>query len=101
MTSWVPDLGMKSPDRLDALVHAIVELGLTYGSDADRFFDSLAPACPKCGMPVAYDAGSCRSCGMNINGLPGNSPAGFAEVRPLADTTPTIINEASIGFPSL
>ena len=101
MTSWVPDLGMKSPDRLDALVHAIVELGLTYGSDADRFFDSLAPACPKCGMPVAYDAGSCRNCGMNINGLPGNSPAGFAEVRPLADTAPTIINEASIGFPSL
>jgi len=101
MTTWVPDLGMKSPDRLDALVHAIVELGLTYGSDADRFFDSLAPACSKCGFPVAYDASNCRNCGMNINGLPGGTSAGFAEVQPLSDTTPTIINETSIGFPSL
>ena len=101
MTTWVPDLGMKSPDRLDALVHAIVELGLTYGSDADRFFDSLAPACSKCGFPVAYDAPNCRNCGMNINGLPGGTSAAFAQVQPLSDTTPTIINEASIGFPTV
>lgn len=60
MTSWVPDSGY-SPDRLDALVHAITELGLATGASADRFFAQLAPACEKCGFPT--DSGTCRNCG--------------------------------------
>jgi phage terminase large subunit-like protein len=58
MTGWLPDSGY-SPDRLDALVHAIAELDLANGSSADRFLAGLAPPCLACGLPVAYDAEEC------------------------------------------
>jgi len=66
MTTWLPDSGL-SPDRLDALVHGLTELGLAGGTSADRFFLELAPPCSVCGMPVARDASSCPSCGAHNN----------------------------------
>lgn len=45
MTEWIPDSGT-SPDRLDALVHAISELGFAWGGAADRFFAQLAETTP-------------------------------------------------------
>ena len=63
MTGWVPDSGY-SPDRLDALVHAIAELGLATGSSADRFFAQLAPSCTACGIPNDVDAFNCKGCGV-------------------------------------
>ena len=66
MTTWLPDSGT-SPDRLDALVHGLTELGLAGGTSADRFFLELAPPCPQCGMPVAREASNCPSCGLLNN----------------------------------
>jgi len=66
MVSWVPDSGY-SPDRLDAMVHGFTELGLTHGSSADRFFQSIAPPCLICGMPVALGKTNCPSCGAKNN----------------------------------
>ena len=62
MTEWVPDSG-SSPDRIDALVHGLVELGLATGASADRFFASISKPCERCGMPMATDAQNCSSCG--------------------------------------
>ena len=61
MTSWEPDSGY-SPDRLDALVHGLTELGLATGASADRFLQQIAPACENCGLPTD-PAKACLSCG--------------------------------------
>ena len=63
MTGWLPDSGY-SPDRLDALVHGLAELGLATGSSADRFFAQLAPSCTACGIPNDAEAFNCRGCGV-------------------------------------
>jgi hypothetical protein len=63
MTGWIPDSGF-SPDRLDALVHGITELGLATGASADRFFAQLAPACTACGFPNDSEAFNCKGCGV-------------------------------------
>ena len=62
MTEWVPDTGASSPDRVDALVYAIMELGIGNGSTADAFLQSLAPLCPTCGFPNAVGTDQCSSC---------------------------------------
>lgn len=62
MTSWLPDSGY-SPDRLDALVHAIAELKLANGSGFDRWAALVAPPCLRCGVPNSKDATTCASCG--------------------------------------
>ena len=63
MTGWVPDSGY-SPDRLDALVHGLTELGLATGASADRFFAQLAPSCTACGIPNDVEAFNCKGCGV-------------------------------------
>jgi len=63
LTTWTPDSG-ESPDRLDALVWGLVELGLTGFGGAKEWLESLAGGeCLKCGMP--YDKGGilCGKCG--------------------------------------
>jgi len=65
MIEWVPDSGY-SPDRLDALVHGLAELGFSSGASADRFFATLAPGCPQCNTPNAYNAYTCTSCGFTL-----------------------------------
>jgi hypothetical protein len=79
MTEWVPDSGT-SPDRLDALVHGIVELGLVIGGAADRFFAELAPLCPSCSHPNPYDASVCSSCGqMLVEAVTTKTTVGFPD----------------------
>jgi len=68
MCTYVPSLGYKSPDRMDALVWAITELrGLTAGSWAEayglitcetcehKYLKTVHAKCPKCGEPVPSD----------------------------------------------
>ena len=66
MTEWVPDSGASSPDRVDALVYAILELGIGGGSSADAFLQSLAPLCPNCGHPNATGTDHCASCATRL-----------------------------------
>ena len=61
MTGWLPDSGY-SPDRLDALVHAIAELKLANGSQADRDFAMIAPPCTSCGVANLPEATECSAC---------------------------------------
>jgi len=42
LTSWVPNTGMPSPDRLDAMVWAVTELVLTQGTQTFNLADLLA-----------------------------------------------------------
>jgi len=99
LTGWVPDSGT-SPDRLDALVHAVTALGFAFGSDADRYLNAIAPACPNCGMPMAYNASGCNSCGKTSSGTPGGNAAQLAGVT-LTSTQPTIANYSNFGFPTI
>jgi len=62
MTEWLPDSGT-SPDRLDALVHGITELGIAVGASADRFFAQLGTECPHCGQITPHGT-SCSKCGV-------------------------------------
>jgi len=63
MTSWVEKESDFSPDRLDALVHALTELNIGRGGGAaDRFFESLSPECPQCGERNTYDTVVCAYC---------------------------------------
>ena len=78
MTEWVPDSG-SSPDRLDALVHALTELGFMGGGSADRFLASISTSCDKCGMPIDPQAQNCRYCGnTNATGQEGSPFMPFA-----------------------
>jgi len=65
MTGWLPDSGY-SPDRLDALVHAIAELKLATGSGFDRWASQVAPPCPSCGVANYKDASNCVACGRSM-----------------------------------
>jgi phage terminase large subunit-like protein len=63
MTSWVEKESDFSPDRLDAMVHALTELNIGRGGGAaDRFFESLSPECFKCGERNTYDTSVCAYC---------------------------------------
>lgn len=63
LTSWTTDSG-ESPDRLDALVWGIVELGLTnFGSGGKDWLESMAPPCNLCGQPNPVGSERCSKCG--------------------------------------
>lgn len=68
MTGWLSDSGV-SPDRLDAMVHGIVELDLARGSSADRWFAEVAPPCVVCGHPVRPSEAACANCGTQRKAL--------------------------------
>lgn len=66
-TTWVPDLAahQKSPDRVDALVHGITELGLI-GLPSAHISEYLArehPSCIHCGTPAPKGTPRCPKCG--------------------------------------
>lgn len=61
LTSWTIDSG-ESPDRLDALVWGLVELGLTKFSGGAEFIEGLAVDCPHCGALNRKGAIICEKC---------------------------------------
>jgi len=63
MTSWVSDQADFSPDRIDALVHGLTQLGIGAGGFSDAFFASVAPPCPHCDLPNDVKNTHCSSCG--------------------------------------
>lgn len=62
LTTWTPD-DPKSPDRLDALVHALNEL-MQHGG-AQAYLRSLAIVCG-CGFPNSKDSEVCGGCGLRL-----------------------------------
>lgn len=64
-TSWVPDAPGDSPDRVDALVHALTELGLVGQSDAHvaSWLELDHPSCFKCGTHAPKGTPKCPKCG--------------------------------------
>ena len=65
LTSWTVDSG-ESPDRLDALVWGIIELGLTRFGAARDWFESIAPPCNECGQPNPAESTRCSKCGAEL-----------------------------------
>ena len=63
MLTWNPE-EKNSPDRLDAMVHALTELaGKSQGS---RFLLEIAEVCGRCQMPNEKGSMVCRSCGAGL-----------------------------------
>lgn len=68
-TTWVPDMkGQKSPDRVDALVHAITELGLVglQGATFQEQMEATHPPCLNCGTPSIVGTEVCPKCGEKL-----------------------------------
>lgn len=61
LTSWTIDSG-ESPDRLDALVWGLAELGLTKFSGGVEYLESMATECPRCGALNQKTALVCEKC---------------------------------------
>lgn len=68
MTGWLPDSGY-SPDRLDALVHGLAELGIAKSGSADRFFAQITETCPRCGAANPNGLTSCQACSQPLGAL--------------------------------
>jgi phage terminase large subunit-like protein len=66
MFQWVPDVTDGSPDRIDAMVHAVVKLNVNRGSGAENYFALLAPDCPACHNPNPNTAVVCAYCGGDL-----------------------------------
>lgn len=65
-TSWIPDAkGMKSPDRVDALVHGLTELGLIGlpGVHVSSWLEAEHPSCQVCSTPAPKGTLKCPKCG--------------------------------------
>lgn len=74
LTSWTIDSG-ESPDRLDALVWGITELGMTSGTGGREWLESLAPPCTYCGQPNPNTATACSKCGSALTpSVDGDTP---------------------------
>jgi len=67
MCQWVQGESDYSPDRIDALVHGLTDLGIGGGSSADRFFMMLAPGCPSCSFPNEAGQSNCGKCGQPLS----------------------------------
>jgi phage terminase large subunit-like protein len=66
MTTWVAGESDFSPDRLDAMVHGLTSLNIGSEASADRYFASIAPACPSCDLPNPTTAVLCSGCGLQL-----------------------------------
>jgi predicted phage terminase large subunit-like protein len=60
LCEFQPDLGMSSPDRLDAMVWALTDL--SEGSSTLAFLAALSTFCPNCKMPAPKTARHCPAC---------------------------------------
>lgn len=68
-TTWIPEAAnANSPDRVDALVHGMTELGLVGlpGVHAREWLESMMEICVKCGTPSAKGTTKCPKCGSEI-----------------------------------
>lgn len=68
-TTWVPDApstSQKSPDRVDALVHGMTELGLAGLPGARGMFEAEYPPCHACGQPSPVGTKKCPKCGVEL-----------------------------------
>lgn len=70
LTTWTTD-SKDSPDRLDALVWGLVELGLTRYSGGREFIEDMASACPTCEQLNKRGSLRCQRCN---NELPVEEP---------------------------
>ena len=61
LTTWTVD-SKESPDRLDALVWGLAELGLTKYHGGAEYIESMAAECPACGMLNMRAALVCVRC---------------------------------------
>ncbi len=81
-TTWVPDQrGQRSPDRVDALVHGLTELGLV-GASTNNFrewMESEHPPCVACGTPAPRGTPTCPKCGAD------RADPGMTEPEPVPD----------------
>ena len=87
LTTWTPDSG-ESPDRLDALVWGLIELGLTKFSGGREYIEALAVTCNACNAVNARDALQCVKCNAD---LPKPEPEAEPEpdvVAPETELTP-------------
>lgn len=66
-TTWIPDAGtsQKSPDRVDALVHGLTELGLIGlpGVHVSSWLEAEHPSCQVCSTPAPKGTLKCPKCG--------------------------------------
>jgi len=60
LCEFQPDLGMSSPDRLDAMVWALTDL--SENSNTLAFLAALSTFCPNCKMPASKTAIICPAC---------------------------------------
>ena len=81
LTTWTTDRG-KSPDRLDALVWGIVELGLARYSGGREWIESMAVECPNCQQMNDRGFLRCSRCGVD---LPREEPEPEPEEQPEDD----------------
>ena len=68
--TWIPDAAahQKSPDRVDALVHGLTELGLI-GLPGAHFAEHMMmehPICVICGQPSPKGTPKCPKCGIEL-----------------------------------
>jgi len=64
LCEFQPDLNMKSPDRLDAMVWALTDL--SEGSNTIAFLAALSTFCPNCKMPAPKTAIICPACNTSL-----------------------------------
>jgi phage terminase large subunit-like protein len=65
MTSWVPEISRRSPDRLDALAWAIEELQA--GSSGLRYLYTMGVICQVCNHPNVKSDSRCSKCNNLLN----------------------------------
>ena len=65
LTTWTTDTA-KSPDRLDALVWGLLELGIAKFAAGREFIEGMAIECPVCQSLNLKDAIVCQRCGCTM-----------------------------------
>jgi phage terminase large subunit-like protein len=74
MITWVDKESDFSPDRIDALVHAIDALNVGGANPFDNWLDSVIIMCPACNQPNEKNMPKCTSCGHQFEEAKINGP---------------------------
>ena len=73
MITWVDKESDFSPDRIDALVHALTALGVGNESSFDAFLEQGALVCPQCRFPNRLGSTTCEGCNYKFEDEPPDS----------------------------